>query len=127
MNCPENLSYSKSHEWVKKEEGPALVGLTDFAQSELGDLVFVNLPEVGDTVTAGEPLGDVESVKAVSDIFSPVTGVVSEINEELLDHPEMINEAPYEAWMIKVTDITGEEELLDAEAYEAHCKEESEG
>ena len=127
MNCPENLSYSKSHEWVKKEEGTALVGLTDFAQSELGDLVFVNLPEVGDTVTAGEPLGDVESVKAVSDIFSPVTGVVSEINEELLDHPEMINEAPYEAWMIKVTDITGEEELLDAEAYEAHCKEESEG
>ncbi len=127
MNCPENLSYSKSHEWVKKEEGTALVGLTDFAQSELGDLVFVNLPEVGDTVTAGEPLGDVESVKAVSDIFSPVTGVVSEINEELLDHPEMINEAPYEAWLIKVTDITGEEELLDAEAYEAHCKEESEG
>ena len=127
MNCPENLSYSKSHEWVKKEEGTALVGLTDFAQSELGDLVFVNLPEVGDTVTAGEPLGDVESVKAVSDIFSPVTGVVSEINEEMLDHPEMINEAPYEAWMIKVTDITGEEELLDAEAYEAHCKEESEG
>ena len=127
MNCPENLSYSKSHEWVNKEEGTALVGLTDFAQSELGDLVFVNLPEVGDTVTAGEPLGDVESVKAVSDIFSPVTGVVSEINEELLDHPEMINEAPYEAWMIKVTDITGEEELLDAEAYEAHCKEESEG
>lgn len=127
MNCPENLSYSKSHEWVKKEEGTALVGLTDFAQSELGDLVFVNLPEVGDTVTAGEPLGDVESVKAVSDIFSPVTGVVSEINEELLDHPEMINEAPYEAWLIKVTDITDEEELLDAEAYEAHCKEESEG
>lgn len=127
MNCPENLSYSKSHEWVKKEEGTALVGLTDFAQSELGDLVFVNLPEAGDTVTAGEPLGDVESVKAVSDIFSPVTGVVSEINEELLDHPEMINEAPYEAWLIKVTDITGEEELLDAEAYEAHCKEESEG
>lgn len=127
MNCPENLSYSKSHEWVKKEEGTALVGLTDFAQSELGDLVFVNLPEVGDTVTAGEPLGDVESVKAVSDIFSPVTGVVSEINEELLDHPEMINEVPYEAWLIKVTDITGEEELLDAEAYEAHCKEESEG
>ena len=127
MNCPENLSYSKSHEWVKKEEGTALVGLTDFAQSELGDLVFVNLPEVGDTVTAGEPLGDVESVKAVSDIFSPVTGVVSEINEELLDHPEMINEAPYEALLIKVTDITGEEELLDAEAYEAHCKEESEG
>ena len=127
MNCPETLLYSKSHEWVKKEEGTALVGLTDFAQSELGDLVFVNLPEVGDTVTAGEPLGDVESVKAVSDIFSPVTGVVSEINEELLDHPEMINEAPYEAWLIKVTDITGEEELLDAEAYEAHCKEESEG
>ena len=127
MNCPTNLTYSKSHEWVKKEEGSVLIGLTDFAQSELGDLVFVNLPEVGDSVTAGEALGDVESVKAVSDIFSPVSGTVSEVNEELLDHPEMINEAPYDAWLIRVTEVTEEEELLDAEAYEAHCKEESEG
>ncbi len=127
MNCPTNLTYSKSHEWVKKEEGSVLIGLTDFAQSELGDLVFVNLPEVGDSVTAGEALGDVESVKAVSDIFSPVSGTVSEVNEELLDHPEMINEAPYDAWLIRVTEVTEEEELLDAEAYEAHCEAESEG
>ena len=104
-----------------------MIGLTDFAQSELGDLVFVNLPEVDDTVTAGEALGDVESVKAVSDIFSPVSGTVCEINEELLDHPERINEAPYDAWLIKVKDITDEEELIDAAEYEAHCQSESQG
>ena len=126
MNCPETLLYSKSHEWVSKEGTIATVGLTDFAQSELGDLVFVNLPEVGDTVTAGEALGDVESVKAVSDIFSPVSGTVCEVNEDLLDQPELINEAPYEAWLIKVKDITAEEEFLDADAYAAHCEAESE-
>lgn len=127
MNCPETLRYSKSHEWVKKEGEITLIGLTDFAQSELGDLVFVNLPEVDDTVTAGEALGDVESVKAVSDIFSPVSGTVCEINEELLDHPERINEAPYDAWLIKVKDITDEEELIDAAEYEAYCQSESQG
>lgn len=126
MNCPEMLRYSKSHEWVKKEGEIAIIGLTDFAQSELGDLVFVNLPEVDDTVTAGEALGDVESVKAVSDIFSPVSGTVTEVNEELLEHPEQINDAPYDAWLIKVKDITDEEELLDAADYEAHCEAESE-
>ncbi len=126
MNCPEMLRYSKSHEWVKKEGEIAIIGLTDFAQSELGDLVFVNLPEVDDTVTAGEALGDVESVKAVSDIFSPVSGTVTEVNEELLEHPEKINDAPYDAWLIKVKDITDEEELLDAADYEAHCEAESE-
>ena len=127
MNYPETLRYSKSHEWVKKEGEITLIGLTDFAQSELGDLEFVNLPEVDDTVTAGEALGDVESVKAVSDIFSPVSGTVCEINEELLDHPERINEAPYDAWLIKVKDITDEEELIDAAEYEAHCQSESQG
>lgn len=126
MNCPETLRYSKSHEWVKKEGEIAVIGLTDFAQSELGDLVFVNLPEVDDTITAGEALGDVESVKAVSDIFSPVSGTVTEVNEELLEHPEQINDAPYDAWLIKVKDITDEEELLDAADYEAHCEAESE-
>ena len=127
MNYPETLRYSKSHEGVKKEGEITLIGLTDFAQSELGDLVFVNLPEVDDIVTAGEALGDVESVKAVSDIFSPVSGTVCEINEELLDHPERINEAPYDAWLIKVKDITDEEELIDAAEYEAHCQSESQG
>ena len=127
MNYPETLRYSKSHEWVKNEGEITVIGLTDFAQSELGDLIFVNLPEVDDTVTAGEALGDVESVKAVSDIFSPVSGTVCEINEELLDHPELINEAPYDAWLIKVKDVTDEEELIEAAEYEAHCQAESNG
>ncbi len=114
------LLYSKSHEWVKMEdETTAIIGLTDYAQSELGGLVFVNLPEDGDEVTAGEPFADVESVKAVSDVFSPVTGIVSEINEELLDAPESINDTPYEAWLIKVTDITDKEDLLNEEEYKA--------
>ena len=124
MLVPEDLKYAKSHEWVKKEDGVATIGLTDFAQSELGDLVFVNLPEVGDDVTAGEAFGDVESVKAVSDVNSPVSGKVLEINEALLDAPESINEDPYGAWFIKVEDITEEEELLDADAYAAFCEEE---
>ena len=126
MNIPANLSYSKSHEWVSKENGIATIGLTDYAQNELGDLVFVNLPEVGDEVVAGEALGDVESVKAVSDVYSPVSGTVVEINEALLDAPESINEDPYGAWFIKVGDLTDEEELLDAKGYAAHCASEAE-
>ena len=100
------------------------MGLTDFAQSELGDLVFVNLPEVGDTVEAGEVFGDVESVKAVSDVYSPVTGEVTEINEELLDSPELINDNAYEAWFIKVKDVSATEELLTAEEYKAFVESE---
>lgn len=120
MNYPENLKYAESHEWVKfEDETTATIGLTDYAQNELGDLVFVNLPEVGDEVAAGEAFGDVESVKAVSDIYSPVTGTVVEINEELLDNPALINEDPYGAWFIKVENISGQEELMDAAAYEA--------
>lgn len=126
MNFPTELKYSKSHEWLSMEDGVAVVGITDFAQSELGDVVFVNLPEVGDDVTAGEPFGDVESVKAVSDLVSPVSGTVCAINEELLDAPEKINEDPYGAWMIKVENVGGTEDLLDAEAYEAHCAAEKE-
>ena len=120
MATLEGLKYTKSHEWVKEnEDGTVVVGLTDYAQQELGDLVFVNLPEAGDTVTAGEPLGDVESVKAVSDVFCPVSGTVAEINEELLDAPQLINETPYEAWMIKVENVGDSEELLSAAEYEA--------
>lgn len=126
MNFPTELKYSKSHEWLSTEDGVAVVGITDFAQSELGDVVFVNLPEVGDDVTAGEPFGDVESVKAVSDLVSPVSGTVCAINEELLDAPEKINEDPYGAWMIKVEGVSATEDLLDAEAYEAHCAAEKE-
>ena len=100
-----------------------MIGISDFAQDALGDLVFVNLPEVGDAVTAGEAFGDVESVKAVSDLLCPVTGIVAEINEELLDAPEKLNEDPYGAWIIKVSDVTATEDLLDAAAYEAFCAE----
>ncbi len=121
MNIPTNLLYSKSHEWVRFEDDTtAVIGLTDYAQESLGGLVFVNLPLEGDTVTVGDTFGDAESVKAVSDIYSPVTGTIAAVNEELLDAPESINEAPYEAWLIKVTEITNRETLLDADAYEAH-------
>ena len=121
----EHLEYqfSRSHEWVKEEDGLTIVGISDFAQNALGDVVFVNLPEVGDAVTAGEAFGDVESVKAVSDLLSPVSGTVAEINEELLDAPEKLNEDPYGAWIIKVSDVSATEELLDAAAYEAFCAE----
>ena len=123
MTIKPELQYSKDHEWVKEEDGLFVIGISDFAQDALGDLVFVNLPEVGDAVTAGEAFGDVESVKAVSDLLSPVSGIVAEINEELLDAPEKLNEDPYGAWIIKVSDVTATEELLDAAAYEAFCAE----
>ncbi len=125
MNTPEHLSYTKSHEWVLfAADGSAKVGLTDHAQDALGDLVFVNLPQVGDALTCGEALGDVESVKAVSDVYSPVSGTVKAVNEDLLDAPEAINADPYGAWLVEVEDITDREELLDAAAYEAHCAQE---
>ncbi len=123
MNNPANLSYTKSHEWLEElDDDVVRIGLTDFAQDSLGDIVFVNLPSVGDEVVAGESLGDVESVKAVSDIYSPVTGVVRAINEELLDTPEAINDNPYEAWLVEVENITEREETLSAEGYETFCQ-----
>ena len=121
MNYPTDLKYSKTHEWVKEEDGVFVVGLTDYAQEALGDIVFINLPEEGDAVTAGDSFSDVESVKAVSDVFSPVSGVVAEVNEELLDNPALVNEDPYGAWLIKVSDVTDTEELLDAAGYEEVC------
>ena len=121
MNFPAELKYSKSHEWIKTEDGITVVGITDFAQDALGDVVFINLPAEGDEVTAGEALGDVESVKAVSDVICPVSGTVCEVNEALADAPETLNSDPYGAWIIKLKDVTGSEELLDADAYEAHC------
>ena len=119
MNIPAELKYSKSHEWVKMDGDVAVIGISDFAQDALGDVVFINLPAEGDSVTAGESFGDVESVKAVSDVFSPVTGTVTAVNEALLDDPAQVNEAPYEAWLIKVSQVSDTEELLDAEGYEA--------
>ena len=121
MTINPDLKYSRDHEWIRMDGDVAVIGISDFAQDALGDLVFVNLPQVGDDVTAGEAFGDVESVKAVSDLLSPVTGVVCEINEELLDAPENLNNDPYGAWIIKVENVTDTEELLDAAAYEAHC------
>ena len=126
MEVREGLLYSKSHEWVKEEGDIAVIGLTDYAQSELGDLVFVNLPEEGDEISVGEAFSDVESVKAVSDVYAPVSGTVCEINEELMDAPEKINEEPYEAWFVKVKDITEKEELLSAEEYKAFVESEQE-
>jgi glycine cleavage system H protein len=124
MNYPTELSYTKSHEWLREADGVAEIGISDFAQSELGDVVFVNLPEVGDPVTAGEPFGDVESVKAVSDLVCPVSGEVCEINEELLDSPELLNSDPYGAWIIRVKDVTGYDEMITAAEYEAFVSEE---
>lgn len=125
MNIPAELRYTKSHEWVRTlEDGVVEIGLTDYAQSELGDIVFVNLPQEGDGVTAGETFADVESVKAVSDVYSPVTGSVTAVNEELLDAPQKINEAPYEAWMIRVQVEEEPQDLLTAQAYEQIIREE---
>lgn len=124
MEIREGLLYAKSHEWVKEEGEEMVIGLTDYAQSELGDLVFVNLPEEGDELAVGEAFADVESVKAVSDVYAPVAGTVSEINEELLDAPEKINEAPYEAWLVRVKDVTEKEALLSAEEYQAFVESE---
>ena len=123
-NTPEGLKYTKSHEWVMEEDGLIVVGLTDFAQEALGELVFVNLPEEGDEVVTGDSFADVESVKAVSDVYSPVTGVVAAVNEDLLDDPGLINREPYDAWLIKIDQVSEQEDLLTAEEYDKHCAEE---
>ena len=122
MSVPAGLFYSKEHEWVKVEGNKAYIGITEFAQNELGDIVFVELPEVNDTIAAGDVFGNVESVKTVSDLYAPVSGKVIEINEALEDSPELVNESPYEdAWMIAVEldDASEVEALLDAAGYEA--------
>lgn len=124
MLFPAEMKYSKDHEWMKEEDGVVVIGISDFAQDALGDVVFVNLPGEGDEVTAGEAFGDVESVKAVSDLVSPVTGTVRAVNEDLLDEPEQLNKAPYDAWLIKVENVTDTSDMLDAAAYEAFCAQE---
>jgi glycine cleavage system H protein len=124
MNYPKDRKYAKSHEWVMKEGELYVLGITEYAQSELGDVVFVNLPEVGEEVYADEAFADVESVKAVSDIISPFDGVIAETNKELLDAPEKLNEAPYEAWIVKMSDVEQLPELLSAEEYEKFLEEE---
>ncbi len=126
MSLPNDLSYSKEHEWVRKEGSDARIGITEFAQSELGDIVFVELPEVGDEIEINEPFGSVESVKTVSELYAPISGTVVEVNEDLEDNPEFVNESPYEkAWMIVVepSDDAELDDLLSAEAYQAHISE----
>jgi glycine cleavage system H protein len=118
MNIPENLKYTKSHEWVKLlDNGICEIGLTDYAQKELGDIVFVNLPEVGDALKKDASFANVESVKAVSDIFSPLDGEVAEVNDTPLDSPESINKAPYETWLIRAKGGIPAGELLSAAEY----------
>ena len=121
---PTDVQYSRTHEWVREEDGLYTVGISDYAQDSLGDIVFVNLPEAGDEVTKGEAFADVESVKAVSDVYSPVTGTVEEVNEAILDDPSLVNSDPYGSWFIKVREVSEKEELLNAEEYEKHCAEE---
>lgn len=125
MSISKEVLYTKSHEWVLFDgETTAKVGLTDYAQNALGDLVFINLPESGDEVVVGESFADVESVKAVSDVYSPVTGTVSAINEELLDAPGLVNTDPYGTWLVEISDITDKEDLLSPVEYEKLCAEE---
>ena len=122
MNTPTNLKYSRDHEWVRLEGEFAYVGITDFAQSELGEIVFIEIETVGETLDAGEIFGSVEAVKTVSELLMPVTGEILEFNSKLEDAPELVNDDPYgEGWMVKValSDASQLEDLLDAEAYQA--------
>jgi glycine cleavage system H protein len=125
LNIPEDLQYTRSHEWVRIEGDTATIGITDHAQDELGDVVFLELPDEGDTFDAGESFGTVESVKAVSDLYAPVGGEVVEVNSALEDAPENINEDPYgEGWIVKLR-TTDEPDLLSPEEYEKVVEEES--
>mgnify|MGYP002624062943 CR=1 FL=1 len=123
-NYQSGLRYSESHEYVRVEGQFAYIGITDYAQHALGNIVYVDMPEVDDEVTAGEEFGAVESVKAASDLISPVSGTVVEINEALEDQPELLNQDAFENWIIKVqmSDPTELDELMDVEAYKAHCE-----
>ncbi|MBI2178170.1 MAG: glycine cleavage system protein GcvH [Candidatus Tectomicrobia bacterium] len=128
MEFPKQLKYSREHEWVKVEGNIAQVGITDYAQSELGDVVYVELPEVGTDVEANNTFGVVESVKAVSDLFAPVTGSITEVNPQLEEEPELVNSDPYEdGWMIKIemNDPSELNDLLDADEYKTFVEEES--
>ena len=122
MNIPQDLIYSKEHEWCRVEGDVVVIGVTDFAQGELGDVVFLELPEVGDTVTTGEEFGTIEAVKAVAELFAPVNGEVVEVNAGVIDSPETVNEDPYgNGWMIKISmsDPAELDDLMDSSAYEA--------
>ena len=120
MAVPSEFKYSKEHEWVKIENNVATIGITEYAQNELGDIVFVELPETDDELNEGDTFGSVESVKTVSELYAPISGKIVEVNEELEDSPEFVNESPYEkAWMVKIeiSDDSQLEELLSADQY----------
>ena len=117
MTYPADLKYTKDHEWVKIDGGVAKVGITDYAQKALGDVVYLELPEVGRTLKKGEVFGTIESVKAVSELYSPVDGEVAEVHSALVQHPEEVNKAPHDSWMIAVKVSGGQDGLLDAAAY----------
>jgi len=129
MEFPEGLKYSKEHEWVLVEGTSATIGITEYAQEELGDIVFVELPEVGEKIVKDDPFGAVESVKAVSDIYAPVSGAVVEINEILPDNPETINDDPYgDGWMVRVelSDVDDLKDLMDADEYAEYVAQQKE-
>jgi glycine cleavage system H protein len=121
MSYPTDLKYTKDHEWIRLEGGTGTVGITDFAQQQLGDVVYVELPDVGAQLTAGSVFGTIESVKAVSELYAPVSGEVIEVNASLKDRPDDVNSKPHESWMVKVKLAGGgdTDALLDAAAYEA--------
>ena len=122
MANPQDLLYSKSHEWLRVEGNEALIGITHFAQEALGDITYVDLPGVGDTLTVGKEFGSIESVKAASELYAPVAGTVLAVNEALADAPDLVNKDPYgEAWLLRVTLTAEPQGLMDATAYEALC------
>lgn len=125
MNCPDHLKYTEEHEWILIEDDVVTIGITDFAQEQLGDVVFVELPEIGDSLESGKPFGVVESVKAVSDVYAPLSGEVVEVNTDLPDEPELINRSPYDdGWMVKIrlADPTELDDLMDAEDYRSQIE-----
>ncbi len=124
MSVQKDLFYAETHEWVKYlGGGRALVGVSDHAQEEMGDVAYINLCEAGEILTAGDSLGDIESIKAVSDIYCPVDGTVSKVNNELLDDPSLLNSDPYGSWLVELENVTENSELMDSGVYEAFISE----
>lgn len=124
MDFPKDYLYTKTHEWIAfTDDGKAKIGITDFAQQELGDIVYVNLPEIGDSFETGEVFADVESVKTAEDIFTPVSGKVIAVNEDLLDRPELVNENAYNAWFAELEDVIEPADLMKADEYEQFLSE----
>ena len=122
MNFPENVKYTKDHEWIRIDGGSGWIGITDYAQSELGDVVYIEMPAIGTTIEQGKSFGTIEAVKAVSDLFAPVTGEITEVNTAIKDHPEQVNKDPYgQGWIakVKVADPAQLSALLDSKAYQA--------